>query len=373
MKCPYCQSENTNKFFEGSMPNILSACGEETLKNVRILPIEVKLCRDCMLGFNSSRLDDDQLKTIYDDYLYLSPIHGIGATDFEGMIKTLEEYFAHEDEAVEIGCSDGYLLKELKNRGYKNLMGIEPGPQADEAKALGLNVMKAYFDENTFQEKKVDGIFLSHVFEHFGDPFGILKSMKKSLNANGKIVIEVPYFTGFHHQHLFFYNYSFFKRICDDTGLKIVKVELEKGAIRVVFVHGENLKYKEVIFSETKQDVINKAATIYSDFEGNVKRISRLLSDYAGKSVCWWGAGSTSVIYLNQLEKGLVEEAGMALVDGDDGKHGKFIPGLNLKVESYKTMRNKEIDLLIIASTFFNEIKVTMDKEGIVARQIEII
>ncbi len=368
--CPYCKSTNTFVYYKSDMPKILSACPADMLEHAESAKFETMLCHDCLLGFNSARLSGDDLNFIYDNYLYISPMRGIGTSKYEGMIGTLKKFCAKDDSVVEIGCSEGYLLSKLREAGYKKLIGIEPGPQADEAAELGLEIKKEYFDENTFAGNAIDCFYLMHVFEHFDDPFAILQSMKTQLSAKGKIVIEVPDFCGFHHQHLFFYNSLFFRRLADDKGLKIVDKTIALDALRVVMVHKDNSEYNEIDYHESAELILKTAPQQYNALLRSVEKLNSLLSEYQGKKVYWWGAGSASVIYLNQVSSELLKKVEFVVVDGDSKKFGFCIPGVGLKIESFETLKEKKIDCLVIASSFATEIKSTIAKNNTQAGKI---
>ncbi len=375
MKCPYCNSQETVSFYRAKIPNILSACHEEQLKNVKIYPFEVEFCSACSLGFNATVLSDAELKTIYDDYLYISPMSGIGCSDYDETIQNIKDYANTEDSIVEIGCSEGYLLDQIRKAGYKNLLGIEPGPQAEIAKEkLGLNVIRGYFDENTKFEMPIDLFVLMHVYEHFNDPFTILDAMKKSLSSSGKIIIEVPFFDGYHHQHLFFYNLDFFERLCKDKKMKIVAYDTQRDTLHIVITHKDNQQYKSVKVPNSLKWSLEKARQSYENFNLTIDRINILLQSNIGKKVYWWGAGSSSVIYLNQIERTLLAQSSLVIIDGDSNKWGRYIPGFDgLRVLSNKTISKQNVDLIIIASSFYQEIKEDMAENDISATFVEII
>jgi SAM-dependent methyltransferase len=358
--CPYCKSENTIPFYKTEMPKILSACPEKMIEYASSAPFEAMVCKECLLGFNSKKLSGDDLNFIYDNYLYISPLRGIGTSKYEGMIQTLKDFCGKDDSIVEIGCSEGYLLSKLKESGYTNLKGIEPGPQAEEAKSLGLNIIKDYFDENTFEGNEIDCFYLMHVFEHFDDPFAILESMKNQLSEAGKIIIEIPNFCGFHHQHLFFYNPLFFKRLANDKGLKVVDQKIAMDALRVVLVHENNEKYQEFIPNEKPEDLLKQASKQYENLLTSIENLNKILKEYVGKKIYWWGAGSASVIYINQIESDIKAKLELVVVDGDSKKWDFYVPGADLKINSFEILKQTEIDCLIIASSFAKEIKGTI-------------
>lgn len=371
MECPYCKSRDTFSYYKAQMPNILAACPENMHTAVRLLPIEARLCRNCGLGFNSSKLSNEDLNFIYDNYCYISPLHGIGCSKYEGMIATLNKYSAFPDKIVEIGCSEGYLLSKLKEAGYTHLIGIEPGPQANTAESLGLTIIRDYYTENTFLTNDIDVFFLMHVFEHFEDPFTILDTMIAKLAADGKIIIEVPNFEGYHHQHLFYYTIPFFARLGHDKKLKIVEIIEDLGSLRVVFVRDTDTSYAPYVPTETIDNVIERARKIQSHFRRNIDELESVLRQNAGKTLYWWGAGSASTILLNQIDRNLLDTVHIVVVDGDANKVGNYIPGVHFRINSIDVLKIHPVDTLVIASSFFREITEVIRNNSISVKAIK--
>lgn len=360
-------------YYHANQPNILAACPLEMQSSVRLLPVEARLCENCGLGFNSVKLSDVDLKFIYDNYCYISPLQGIGCSKYSGMIATLKKFCKKTDKIVEIGCSEGYLLNLLQQDGYRNLIGIEPGPQAATAETMGISVIRDYYTESTFLKNDVDVFFLMHVFEHFSDPFTILDTMIGQLNNGGRIIIEVPDFDGYCHQHLFYYNVPFFKQLCRDKNLKIAELTQEMAAIRLVLVRENDPSFQGIEIAEDKKDILERALHIQSRFQENTNDAESILSQNTGMTVYWWGAGSASVILLNQIDSDILKKVNLVIIDGDPSKVGTIIPGLNIPVHSADILQGRHIETLIIASSFFREIEDEIQRRGFNVRTIRVL
>ncbi|WP_246866496.1 MULTISPECIES: bifunctional 2-polyprenyl-6-hydroxyphenol methylase/3-demethylubiquinol 3-O-methyltransferase UbiG [Aeromonas] len=349
------------------MPAVLSAYSGDF--PVKVSELQVSACKDCLVGFASKKLSSEELTEIYDNYLYISPLNNIGASKYDGMINTIASHFGKDEKIFEIGCSEGYLLKKLNDIGFSNVTGIEPGPQADIAKGLGLNVIKGYFNARHVQDK-IDGYYLMHVFEHFEDPFSIFKLMSETLNDTGRIIIEVPDFGGFHVQHLFYYNIYFMQGLARDNKLKIIYHCVENDSLRVVFVKAENTRYNDIEVAFDKAGYIENLSIFKQRCDASRNRVNAFLRK-AG-SVVWWGAGSASVILLNGVEKEVLDGTNIMVVDGDQNKAGRTVPGVNLKVSYFEKIRNKHVSNLVIASSFYKEIFETMKANGITYDHVEV-
>lgn len=367
MRCPYCHSDNTLVFLERTMPAVLSAYSGNF--QVKVSELQVSACKDCLVGFASKKLSSEELTEIYDNYLYISPLNNIGSSKYDGMIGTITSHFGKDEKIYEIGCSEGYLLKKLKEIGFSNVTGIEPGPQADIAKDLGLKVIKGYFNACHVQDK-VDGYYLMHVFEHFEDPFSIFKLMSETLNDTGRIVIEVPDFGGFHVQHLFYYNIYFMQVLARDNNLKIIYHCVENDSLRVVFVKAENTRFNGIETAFDKVSYIENLSIFKQRCDASRSRVNDFLRR-AGR-VVWWGAGSASVILLNGVEKDILDNTEIIVVDGDKSKADCTIPGVNLNVSYFETISNKHVSNLVIASSFYKEIFETMKSHGITYEHVEV-
>lgn len=95
---------------------------------------------------------------------------------------------------VDIGCANGGLLGELKNLGYRNLLGVDPSPAcvANVRKLYGIEAMTGSIRKMPVAIGKVDLVILSHVLEHVADLQSTLRDLVRLLHDGGWFYIEVP-------------------------------------------------------------------------------------------------------------------------------------------------------------------------------------
>ncbi len=89
---------------------------------------------------------------------------------------------------LDFGCGKGKFLS-LAKKDSKNIAGLEINKQL-------FNHLKKKFkmyDDICNVDQKFDVITLFHVLEHIPNQIDILKNIKKILNKNGKLIIEVPH------------------------------------------------------------------------------------------------------------------------------------------------------------------------------------
>lgn len=98
----------------------------------------------------------------------------------------------HGDSILDIGSGFGFLVEEMKNRGFKPT-GIEISSFARRIakKVTQVPIINIDMQKNKLN-KKYNAITMYHVLEHLTDPINFIKKIKLNLYAKGKIIIEVP-------------------------------------------------------------------------------------------------------------------------------------------------------------------------------------
>ena len=93
---------------------------------------------------------------------------------------------------LDVGCSYGWLLKYVNQRGYSGY-GIEPSaPAATRAQQESLQVRTGLFPEAMTSGEQFDVISFMDVLEHFEEPGDALTAAREHLSPQGALVIQVP-------------------------------------------------------------------------------------------------------------------------------------------------------------------------------------
>lgn len=102
--------------------------------------------------------------------------------------------FIHEgDEVLEIGCGNGYFLKEIQKKGAKTL-GLDLNPQAiEKGRKLGVTITdQPIADHAATHTAAYDVVCAFQLFEHVNDVGQFLKDAIACLKTGGKLIIGVP-------------------------------------------------------------------------------------------------------------------------------------------------------------------------------------
>lgn len=104
----------------------------------------------------------------------------------------LVPYLEKGQKALEIGCSSGFMLSALKERGL-DVYGLDPSEGFIEyVRSIGIYVYKNLEELKTNHDIKFDLIIHYYVLEHIRNPVDFIKQCMKLLKSEGKMVFEVP-------------------------------------------------------------------------------------------------------------------------------------------------------------------------------------
>lgn len=121
-------------------------------------------------------------------------------TEWQSFIKynLLRPHFDLKNKVVaDVGCNNGYYMFRMLEDAPAKLVGFDPGVNF----YLQFLYINAFLQTNIqyellgiehlpFYEHKFDFIFMLGVLYHRSDPIASLKSLAKSLNKNGEIIID---------------------------------------------------------------------------------------------------------------------------------------------------------------------------------------
>jgi len=95
---------------------------------------------------------------------------------------------------LDIGCSAGLLLEEIRERYGPTGVGIEPGDAYREyVENRGFKIYPSLDAMEAAGEGRFDLVSAAHVLEHLPDPVGYLKRVReKWLTNDGSLLVEVP-------------------------------------------------------------------------------------------------------------------------------------------------------------------------------------
>lgn len=206
-------------------------------------------CKRCGLIFSNPVFPEGKINKLYkeSEFTYFD--------EAEYLKETYWNYFKKlkvnnkNSKVLDIGCGNGFFLEKLKNMGYANLFGVEPGKKmvsqapAWLRKNIKINVLKpGLFRNGTF-----DAVCFFHTLDHVYEPDVVVKNIYKLLKKDGKVLVIVHNTDGlsvkifgekspiFDIEHIYLFNPKTLTRLFKDCGFRNIKIVNIKNNYPIIY------------------------------------------------------------------------------------------------------------------------------------------
>lgn len=166
---------------------------------------KVFLCEQCKLGMLDAHVSEDSLKKYYSKKYRTvgkpkltsvsnpAELFEIYQEFQEDRLRLLAPYFGKTKKLLEIGCSSGMFLYQVKNK-VGAIAGVDYDISAATyaAKKCGCPVYTTNLNETPLEKQSFDIIVAFQVLEHVKSPMEFIKDIGVYLKPGGVIAIEIP-------------------------------------------------------------------------------------------------------------------------------------------------------------------------------------
>lgn len=233
----------------------------------------------------------------------------------------------------------------MRDRGYGNLLGVDPSPRCAELaqQAYGLQVAAGTIETWGGVQGLFRLVLLTAVLEHLLDPVRALKRVRELLDLDGLLLVEVPDvvqfaacldapFQQFSLEHVGYFSAGSLQNLAAVAGFALISsrqhtveqsVLSRAPALCAVFKKAET---PEAVMSEKETEA---ALLDYIRVSAALEvRLERKIADLAasGRSVLVWGAGTHTQHLLATTR--LAEVGITAFVDSNPHYYGKQLNGI---------------------------------------------
>ena len=157
-----------------------------------------------------------------------------------GKLRMLSRIGMTEESAIlDVGCGSGTILYDLKELGFRNLLGVDPYINEDIEYRNGLKILKKDIHE---VGGKWDLIMFHHSFEHIPDPLETMLSVSELLTAGGVCLIRIPTASSYAWEryrenwvqldaprHFFLHSVRSIELLSEKTGLSLERIEYDSN------------------------------------------------------------------------------------------------------------------------------------------------
>lgn len=192
-KCAICETEKNFQVLYTS--NIKNKDFNPVIFSARRIPdklhFQIVKCRKCSLVRSNPIINPKLINTFYRQSLfnYQDETANLTKTYLKALSSILKN-LPKDARILEVGCGNGFLLKALYDKGYKNIFGIEPSTDAisKSHKTIKKHIKKGILKLGQFKRESFDLIFFFQTLDHIFSPNQFLKLCFNLLSPNGYIL-----------------------------------------------------------------------------------------------------------------------------------------------------------------------------------------
>ena len=374
MKCRICKSKQIVEVVNLGRQPLANKYPKNIreLKNEKKFNLSVLFCKKCKSAQIKKIINRNIL---FEDYYYLSSVNKKLKEHFNKLAKKIKKF----NFIVDIGSNDGILLEPLRKLNVK-AVGIDPSINVGKiANDKGLETFIGFFDNKIINKiikkyTKPDLIVASSVVTHLEDPIKFAKNVKKFLQDNGTLIIEIEYlqnfiqnleYERFYFDRPFYYSAHSIAKLFSNFDMKlydIEKIDAHGGSLRCFIKNSKNCKITKrchKIFKSERENLNLKSFKHFNmEIYKNSKILKQNLKNYnkVGLNVIGYGAPArvSTITNFTKINSDLINY----IIDDSPLKQGRFSPGMHIKILPRKNNINNKINIVIVfAYEYFKDIK----------------
>jgi len=355
-ECRSCKQNSFKAIISFGNQPLANSLRSDVLLSEEKYPLTLIECLNCTLIQLSIDVDARKMFDSYDWVTGTSRMAKDSALTLFDAVKQIMPLAISSAKICEIASNDGTFLLPFKSAG-STILGIDPAANlADYSNSLKIPTINKYFTSNLaseiFEKYGVQDLVIArNVLAHVPNPDDFMKGIATLIGQTGIGYIEVHnaasifeglQYDSIYHEHASYFSNTSLNNLCIQNGLGVIKfVESQIGGGNLGFFvkSRENITLKTFPILKLENEKYDKFDwTIWAKkVEDHRDEINSYLKEKVNRSGVAFGAsarGSTLLNYCNFQEKL------KGIVDNNELKHGKFSPGLPLKISEVEKIKS---------------------------------
>ena len=329
-------------------------------QNADKFPLTLAMCSNCKHVQLRHIVNPERL---FASYVYRSGTSQSFQIHFDELAEKIVQQHGSDIKVLEIGSNDGTLLKSLRDRGV-DAVGIEPSESLCKlSKDMNLNVVHGMLDNDTIEKSlpgdiKAQIIVANNVFAHIDDMPNALALISSNIELGGSFIFEVAHlkslienslFDTIYHEHMSYHSVLSLIPFLQSQNFSIYRVEeipTHGGSIRIFARKVSDkdwtnidVEILKIIDSEIRigldspQLLVKLSESIDQIRTSSISLLSELENSY---ELFGYGAPAKLVTFMNEL--GLESLPFVGVVDDNEDKQSKFLPGSGIEIVPSKDL-----------------------------------
>ena len=377
--CALCQTDKIERVINFGKTPLANSYLLKKNQTSEIYPLTLSLCKSC------GHLQLNEIvspKKMFSNYFYVSGTSKVLINHFKDYASKIISKFKldKKDKVLDIACNDGTFLKQFIDKGYTNVIGVEPAKNLRKInKKIGVDINTTFFNFSTSKriKKKYDNIRVitaNNVCAHIPSINNFVKGIKNILNQKSIFIFEVSYlgdvykkmtFDTMYHEHVSYHALKPLIKFFQKNNLEIFDfdlVEAQGGSIRVyVSKKGSQLVKKKKIYNQIQKEKKMNLFKIktFLKYHNRIKQkkieLSKILTRIKKnkEKIVGFGAPAklTTFSYVFGIKKSIVE----FIIDDNSLKQNTFSPGKKIPIKNYEYLKENKWNVIVIFAWNFSE------------------
>ena len=341
------------------------------------IPLSISFCKESSLVQLNETVDKNILFNHYIWVTGTSKTANIFAKKFaDNLINLIQPN--KEELILEIASNDGTFLKPFLEKGYNNILGIDPAKNiAKIANNRSINTLPEFWNSSLAEKILKDFgsakiIFARNVIPHVSDILDVVNGIQIALSDDGVGAIEFHYsgnilnqlqYDSIYHEHLCYFSIesiTYLLNIFNLIPFHVDESPISGGALIIYFSKAKKMRTNSLknFLIEEKRLKINEYTSWNSFAKKTIthkKYTLDLLESMRTKKIIGFGSSARSQTYLNYCE--VTDNHIDSIIDNNSMKIGQFAPGSSIPIVSFQDGIKRDPDIIfILAWNFKNEI-----------------
>jgi SAM-dependent methyltransferase len=370
-RCPSCGHVGLQEFARVENVPVHNSLVLADAQAARAFPrgdVALALCDRC--GFITNTLFDPSKIHYYQEYedqQSFSPTFNAFARALASDL--IERYGLKAKTVLEVGCGKGDFLALMCELGASSGVGIDPTALEGRLTGPGSDRIKLISDLYSEKYANYSGDFVCcrHTLEHISNTAEFLRTIRRSIGdrLSTPVFLEVPdvlrvlkecAYWDVYYEHCSYFTPGSLARLFAQCGFEVVDVKLG-FADQYILLEAQPTAQPQSssplpAIAEPVEDVRAAAASYGRTLAKTLARWRQWFAERkaAGERVAVWGSGSKCVSFLTTLGVGDFVDH---VVDINPHRHGKFLLGLGIEIESPNSLAISRPDHVVVMNPIY--------------------